>query len=161
MSFANIPRPEKRGLKVVDTAKPLSDVDKTLLEELFSIFNRSLISFYTNHDFNGTFGAEHWNQLSRFCDTWDDVTHEFVDKELELNKKQLYDASLRLASVISKYTSPISLNSYSVYPTQRVYSDKERERFKKEAAEINIECPPFVAECESFIRYARKRLSET
>ncbi|MFA7350834.1 MAG: hypothetical protein WC009_08745 [Methylotenera sp.] len=161
MSFVNIPRPEKRALKAVDIIKPLSEIDTALLNELFSIFNRSFISFYTNHDFNGTFGAEHWNQLSRFCDTWDDVTHEFVDKDLELNKKQLYDASLRLASVISQYTSPISLNSYSVYPTQRVYSDKERERFREEAAEINNGCPAFVAECESFIRYARKRLSET
>lgn len=161
MSFINIPRPKKNLTAVVNEAKSLSEIDKAMLNELLGIFNRNLINFYAEHDFNGTFRAEHWNQLSRFCDTWYDVTHEFVDEELEAQKKQLYEASCKLGNVISKNTTPINLEFYSVYPNSKIYSESERERFRNEANEINAQCHPFVTECESFIRYAKKRLSQT
>jgi hypothetical protein len=162
LSFSSIPRPPKKSeASLVEIKKTLSDIDKSLLNDLLNIFNRGLISFFTHHDFKASFSAEHWTPLSRFCDTWDDVTHEFVDEELESRRKQLYDASLKLATIIATNTTPTDRNYYSVYPTHRVYSDKENERYKREAEEINKECPAFVKECESFVRYAKKRLSLT
>jgi len=161
LSFANIPRPQKlpEPTAKVPPVKLLSALDIKLLEELLGIFNRGFVNLYTHHDFNGTFHGEHWNSLTRFCDTWNDVTHEFVDVELESNKKRLYEASLKIADVISKYTSPTVNDFYSVYPSSRPYSEEERVRYRAEAKLINDECPAFVTECEAFIRYARKRLA--
>lgn len=161
MSFANIPRPTK-NLEVVPTTapkKPLSNLDKKMLEELLEIFNRDFISFYTHHDFRASFRGDYWNLLSRFVDTWDDVTHEFIDEELEVYKKQLYTKSDKLASLISQFTVSDGYGLYSIYPRRQI-SEEQRERFRAEGQEINLACLPFLEECERFIRYARKRLSE-
>lgn len=159
MSFSNIPRPQKSPEIAQETApKPLSLFDKNTLTELLSIFNPAFISFYANHDFNGAFRNEFWSPLSEFCDTWNDVTHEFIDREMESKKKQLYNASLKIATVISRNT--VSRQGIrSVYPMDKLYTEQARIRFQAEAKEINDECDAFVAESEAFVRYARERLA--
>jgi len=147
-------------IQVGKVPSPLNNIDRALLIELLNIFNADLIRFYRDHDFNGSYPAAMWRPLSSFCDIWDDVTHEFIDEGLEAGKKQLYDAAFKLGNVMSKNSSPINTERYSVYPN-RLYSDLDEKRFQSEAKEINDLCYPFVQECEKFIRYARERLAET
>lgn len=93
-----------------------------------------------------------------FCDTWADVAHEFIDRELESKKRSLYEASLKIAEVISRNT--VSRQGLrSVYPADRLYTEQERIRFEAEAKQINDGCDAFVAESEAFVRYARERLA--
>lgn len=138
---------------------PLGNIDKVLLSQLLEMFNANFISFYKDHDFNGSYPATQWRPLSSFCDNWHDVTHEFVDEELEAHKKRLYDSALRLGNIMAQNSAPLNMDYYSVYPTNRLYTDEENKRFEREAQEINNLCHPFVEECERFIRYAKKRLS--
>lgn len=161
MSFVNIPRPQKVILPTKEVTRKLSEIDIKLLNELLNLFTQDVISFYTNHDFSTPFPSEYWRPLNIFCDRWDDVTHEFVDGELESQRKVFYKEALTLGDVISQHTTPLDENFYSVRPRRGHFSESDIIRFRIEAKEINDQCVTFVNGCESFIRYAKKRLSAT
>lgn len=158
MSFANIPRPRKGESKIAVTLPQLSEIDRVLLTELLGLLSSELIGFYSNHDFNGAFPSRVWSPLSDFVDGWGDVNHEFVDDDLEAYKKRLYLEANKLASLIARYTVSLDKDYRSVKPRGGGFTEEERERFRNEAKEINAQCDPFVSECNTFVRYARKRL---
>lgn len=158
--FCCIPRPEKKICSDVDVTPPLSDLDKNLLRELLVIFSGDTIEFYSQHDFNGSFSDSYWKPISRFCDVWGNVEHEFVDNELEARRKKLYEVTFELASLIAKYTVPIGHGTVSVKPNMAGLTEEHMKMYRTEAKEINEQCDPFVTESESFVRYAKKRLAQ-
>ena len=160
MSFINIPRPPKSVLSDVNL-KALSNIDKELLKQLLDIFDGNFINFYKNHDFRSKFRHDYVSKLNLFCISWDDVTHEFIDVDMEANKKQLYKASSELATIISTNTAVLDEYYSSVYPDNLMYTELDRKRFEAEAKQINDGCTPFVTVCESFIRYTKRRLAES
>lgn len=160
MSFSNIPRPSKGAQNEGGAqTKILSEIDKNMLTELLDIFNHGFIHFYTHQDFRSSFRSDYWFPLSRFVNTWTGATHEFVDAELESYRKRLYEKSRIMAEHISMYTVHIKDDIYSaIHP--KSLTEEQLQRDKKDAMKINEVCPEFVAECETFVRYAKSRLAE-
>lgn len=136
--------------------------DQKLFEEFQAILPFSpSIEMLRNHDFGNSFLRVAVQPLFNFVETWDSVDKEFIDKELEQHRRQLFDAACQMSSEICKRTVPVGDGSYA-----SVLSDNVREQggrrpewVREDARELNRVASAFVPRYEEFIRYCRQTLN--
>ncbi len=114
------------------------------------------------HDFGGPLLRSSIQQLSDFCNSWDNVEKEFVDQELERERKSLLAAASELATEIAGRTVPSrGLDYITVYSdTQRAESGGRRPPDVIEDARVlNLKASDFVPKYEAFVRLCRRKLA--
>lgn len=135
-------------------------------QDLFQQFLRALpfnptIRVLRDYDMGDSIPRQAINQIYEFSDTWDSVEKEFLDADLERERKALYSSARDLASEIAKRTVPVGgQNHISVYSDQQRASDRGRPPHVLEDAKIlNAKAAEFVPKYEAFVRLCRKRLA--
>jgi|TARA_B100000315_G_C14255032_1_gene441484 hypothetical protein len=94
--------------------------------------------------------------INSFIEHWDNAAHEFVDNDLEQEKKKLYDAAFSLGRIIAEKTVPIRNDYISVKP-DRLPAGPTPKWVIRDVKEINDLVPLFVECHERFIRLGRRR----
>jgi len=102
---------------------------KILLKELPS---NGSINFLRDHDFNYPFRLSELDQLVDFIYNWDNAEHEFIDKDIEKIKTNLFDE-------IKNYLEYSSMNTYPLKAEfQTVKTDIDSEIELSETTKENI-----------------------
>lgn len=114
--------------------------------------------FYRQHDFLSSFPQARWSPLSQYVDTWDNVEHEFSDKQLQKAHRKVYGAALKLGSAIAKNTVPVGDGSSRSVKPDNLPLGPTPEDIKNEAKEINDAVPAFADAHRAFVRLANGRL---
>lgn len=132
--------------------------DLQLFEKFASLFSdNDIIRFYKEHDFLASFDKKFLEPLNSFIENWDNAAHEFIDNDLEREKKKLYEAAYSLGSKIAVNTVPIHNDYISVKP-DHLPAGPTPDWVIRDAKEINDLVPSFVECHENFIRLGRRRL---
>lgn len=140
-----------------------SDHDKALFAEFQrDVAAEPTMRLFKVPDFDASFRRSDLRPLNTFVETWDSVEKEFRDSKIEAAKKKLYASAEKLATEVSRLTSPVGDGTFS-----SVYSDSVRrghgvdERpdwVREEARTLNALAAPFAVEYEAFVRLCRERL---
>lgn len=113
-------------------------------------------------DFGADYRAEWLDPLNRFVNEWDDPNREFLDAELEQERKVLYRTANNLAMDFARETVPNDHNAgwRTVYPWNQ--RGGQRPAHVLESAQVlNEASRAFVPIYDQFIRLARRRLNPT
>ena len=152
--------------KIIDVFG-LKDNSKNHDQSLFSEFQELLpfeptIRVLKEHDFGDAFRRETISPLNSFSIIFDSVDKEFLDKKLEIKRKEFLAEAKSLASEIATRTVPLRDNTFA-----SVYSDAQRNsrtgarpaHIVEDARILNVKATSFVQKYERFIRYCKKRLN--
>ena len=132
--------------------------DLQLFEKFASLFSdNDIIRFYKEHDFLASFDKKFLEPLNSFIENWDNAAHEFIDNDLEREKKKLYEAAYSLGSKIAVNTVPIHNDYISVKP-DHLPAGPTPDWVIRDAKEINDLVPSFVECHENFIRLKEKQI---
>ena len=136
-------------------------------QQLFQSFLNALpteptIRFLKDHDFGGSFDKQSIKPLNDFVYTWESVEKEFLDTEVEKQKKILFSLASKLASEIAGRTVPLRDGNYlSVYSDQQRASNQSRPASVIEDAKLlNATASEFVPKYEEFVRFCRSKFAE-
>ena len=112
-----------------------------------------------DQDFLTDYREEWLRPLYAFVNTWDDVHKEFLDSELEVEKKRLYAAAYALIQDINRETVPNDHNPgwRTVYPWNQRGGECP-EHVRESARVLNLSAHEFVPVYESFVRSASAKL---
>lgn len=132
---------------------------------LFQQFSRALpfdptIRVLRDYDMGDPIPRQAINLLYEFSDTWENVEKEFLDAELEKERKVLHTSARDLANEVARRTVPVGDQTHiSVFSDQLRASSHERPPHVIEDAKIlNTKATEFVPKYEAFVRLCRKRL---
>lgn len=132
---------------------------------LFQQFSQALpfdptIRVLRDYDMGDPIPRQAINLLYEFSDTWENVEKEFLDPELEKERKVLQTSARDLANEIARRTVPVGDQTYiSVFSDQLRASSHGRPPHVIEDAKIlNTKTGEFVTKYEAFVRLCRKRL---
>ena len=132
--------------------------DIQLFEEFEYFFvTNDLIRFYMEHNFLESFDRRFIEPLYKFVETWDNAAHQFIDSELENERKRLHEAANVLGGTIAKNTVPNGRGLISVKP-DHLAGGPTPDWVIRDANEINSLVPQFVELHENFIRLGRTKL---
>ena len=133
--------------------------------DLFEEFQRELpydptILTIQDHDFGGSYRTSYLEPLFSFVATWADVRKEFVDPEIEAEKKKLYAVAKKLAMEIARHTTPEGREGIftSVFP-ERLRGGPRPEHVLESARILNDLARQFMPVYEDFVRYTRAKLA--
>jgi len=135
--------------------------DRDIFAKFLSDFpHNPSIQLLKHHDFGGDYHSSDLRNLFDFVREWDRPELEFLDKQIEKKRKQLYKAAHELFEDFMQETVPHDHNPElsTVYPwTQR--GGQRPEWIKQSAATLNASARKFAPQYDEFVRYTRKRLS--
>jgi hypothetical protein len=133
-------------------------------QHLFQAFLKTFpteptIRFLKDHDYGGAFDKQAIAPLNEFVNTWDSVENEFLDPEVEKQRKALFSLAFKLASEITRRTVPLRDGSYlSVFSDQQRASGQPRPASVLEDAKVlNATASDFVPKYEDFVRLCRSK----
>lgn len=115
-----------------------------------------------DHDFGGPLRRSSIQPLFEFDTTWDNVEKEFIDQELEQDRKKLLAAAKKLSLEIATRTVPDRSQDHIT-----VYSEEQRAETRgqrppgviEDARVLNEMASAFVPKYEEFVRLCRKKLA--
>ncbi len=95
------------GQEVWQVSK-LSKNDSLLFEQFLSEFpsNGRSARFLESHDIGGSFRDDELKELDKFAESWGNADHEFGNKRLEAQRKELLQAT-------EKFRTDLSLNVFA------------------------------------------------
>lgn len=143
------------------------DASKTHDQALFGEFLQILpfdpsIRFLRDQDFADSIHRASLQPLFDFAFTWQNVEKEFLDKELERERKALVDASQQFKQEIAGRTIPIRMEGFI-----SAYSDQQRAGGHGRPPEViedgrvlNALATAFVPKYESFLRLCKAKLAK-
>jgi hypothetical protein len=113
-------------------------------------------------DFGTDYRTEWLAPLDRFVREWDDPNREFLDAQLEVQRKELYDAARELAMVFATETVPHDRNEgwRTVFPWN-LRGGPRPDHVLESARTLNQHARAFIPLYERFIRLARTYLNGT
>lgn len=117
------------------------------------------IRFIKEHDFLGGFTSEEFSPFNSFAYNWDNPEHEFVDLELEVFRKELYNHVVELVQAVGKYTSPNSMGRQSVRVHSQEGIPEFDMQFEREAKILNKIATSVEVSYSMLIREGRKKLN--
>ena len=119
--------------------------------------NSGVVKFLKEQDFKGSFLHDYITPLIEFVTTLDNPEHEFLDPELEEQRKKLFISAKQLANTIGNKTTFINGSVQSVKPNH-LQSGPIPDWVLKDGEEINEAADAFTNKHEEFIRFAKKKL---
>ncbi|WP_434985306.1 hypothetical protein [Vreelandella zhaodongensis] len=74
-------------------AEKSQEVDRKLFDRFLSEFpsNSRSVTLLKEHDFGNSYHDNNTDEIDRFVDTWNTAESEFLDDELEVTRKELYE----------------------------------------------------------------------
>jgi hypothetical protein len=131
--------------------------DKQLFREFLDRFPTSgVIEFLKGHDFLMEFDLESVGPLRAFLREWDNANHEFQNEDLEMLKKELYEAATDLSQKISKYTSSNESRMQAVRFDKLKHIEEHEKRFEREASLLNEAADKVVSIHQNLVRKGRQ-----
>lgn len=115
------------------------------------------IQFIKDHDFGGAFYREKIEPFGVFNYEWDNPEHEFIDEELEKQRKELLSNSTEFMAAIGKNTSATSKGYQSVVP-DHVRNSPIPDWVKRDIKEIHESADALVESHQKMVRMGRKKL---
>lgn len=141
--------------------KGVTPADITVFENLLDLLKPTgVISFLREHDFGGSFFREDVAPLHTFVAIGGNPDNEFIDPDLEKERKILHENASELAMLIAKYTSPNQFNHLSVLPSHLANSPRP-DWVRSEAKELNDAASNFVDIYDNFVRFCRIKIANS
>lgn len=131
--------------------------DIKLYKEMSALFSESIMKFYQEHDFGGSFDKKFLSPLFEFVDGWNNAHREFVDSDLEKSRKEFFESAANLSNSISKYTTTNRNGLASVVPDSLPPGPRSP-HLLKEAKEMNDDASIFHQKYETLLRECKKIL---
>lgn len=87
--------------------------DRLLFKELLNVFppNGTIARFLRDHDVKGKIYGKWWDELEDFINTWDKVTYEFTDPELDEKRRLLVNKLRNFSNTLALHVYPVKLGS--------------------------------------------------
>jgi len=150
------------GADIYSLKKPSDSInhDRTIFKNFLSAFpSNGSIRFIKNNNFAGfSFNMEALNDIDRFYYEWNDAEHEFLDKKLEIIKKNLYKEVSLLENLIAVNTFPTHNRGWSTVPPE--WEEEDPERFNTVVALIHNSASKVVMLHQELIRACKKKLGD-
>jgi hypothetical protein len=146
------------GLIVEERVSTVREVDRAL----FLTFKETLpsngsISFVDQNNFAGfPFELKELRDLDRFVHEWGDAEHEFLNRKLEVKRKQLLKLVKKFLGVIALQTFPTHTSGWNSVPEE--WETEQPERFHKVVNQLHTLAGQIVAAHQDLIRMARRKL---
>lgn len=137
--------------------------DLALFEEFQQVFPvEPTLRLLKEADFGNSFPKSSIRPLYNFADTWDTVEKEFINKQLEKERKSLYIAAKDLATEFAKQTVPVGSGDFiSVYSDNARAQGGSRPQHVLDSAKIlNAKSSRFTPKYESFVRTCKAVLKQ-
>lgn len=134
------------------------EIDQVLYDEFREVLPSSgSIRFIKDYGVTTTpFDLHKLDDFDRFLSDWDDVEHEFIDKELEEKRSRLY-------SLIKEYRSLMLTNIFSagndIYSVPPEWKREQPDRFKLVVNELLSKEKEIVSTHQDLIRTAKYKLA--
>jgi hypothetical protein len=107
---------------------------------------------------SASFNMRSLDDLYNFLRDWDDVEHEFLDKELEEKRSYLFTLIDEYLSLIAINTFPTKDGSMQSVPSEWVY--EQNERYMRVVNELHGKAEEIVKTHQDLIRTARYKLEQ-
>jgi hypothetical protein len=138
-----------------------SSHDSSLFEEFMKILpHEPTIRLLKEQNFGDAVRKKSIDPLFDFAHVWESVEKEFLDAELEKERKALHAAACKLAQEVAGRTVPVRMEGFI-----SVFSDRQREggqprppEVLEDARVLNELASAFVPQYERFVRLCRSKL---
>ena len=144
-----------------EDSEAINDVDRGLFRDFLRDLpsGRSSVHFLRTHDFYNSFNIISIDQIDNFTVIWDNVEKEFLDTELEGQKKRLYEKLNEFNSKLSFRAFPIMGGEiYTCIPDACRGAYDYPSQIKNNIDDLN----ELARECyrlhQEFIQFARQKL---
>ncbi|NOR46408.1 MAG: hypothetical protein GQ534_12555 [Candidatus Delongbacteria bacterium] len=134
-----------------------SQNDIKLFESLIKLIpSDSIIQFLKDHDFKSSFRFDYVKPIYEFLALWNNVEHEFLDKEIDNLRQELHKSAQHLMNEIGVKTFHNKADLHSVKPEEM--HGPMPEKIIQNGVDINEAADVFVEAHEKFVRLAKKKL---
>jgi len=142
------------------SAEKINEVDNKLYTEFLELMPSNSCAMYMleQHDFGNSFEREILRPIDQFVCEWDSPEKQFLNKELEEQRKIFWSKCNEFITLLAKTTSPISGGFYSAV-SDRFRNNFERpDWLEKEIRELNRVASEVFMEQQKFIKFVRQKL---
>ena len=135
--------------------------DRALFRELLKLLPPAEHGiFFREHDFGNDFLRKYSDALYEFEYLWNSPDKHFIDPDLEVNRRSLYELGAKLAKSIAQCTTPSFGDYCSVVPRHIREIDLPRPpHVIAEAKLLNEASSDFSKQYDHFVEFARTRLN--
>lgn len=150
-----IEKPARRQSSPVEIHR--FEADRKVLRDIMTALPGDSASLYhlKNHNFDWIFALEWFEDLQRFV-YMDGAEYEFLDKELEDDRKKLRRSSVKFLRNIATETCNARTNGWKEIPEE--WEDEQPERFRRVLNLLNNGAEQVYIEYQNLIRKGRQRL---
>ena len=137
--------------------------DEVLFEQFVLTLPVDTISFLSENDFSAYFPLEKIVPLHNFEKVWADVGHEFVDKDLETQKRRLWESISDFLDITGQYLFPANdetLAGRNLVSIPKEWRYERPEEFRRVYKTIHQRADAVVKEYNEFVRLARRKLKQ-
>ncbi len=133
------------------------EADRKVLRDIISVLpsNSAALHHLHNHNFDWIFALEWFEDLQKFV-YMDGAEHEFLDSELECDRKKLQKSSLEFLNNIAVETCNARTNGWKEIPEE--WEDEQPKRFERVLSLLNNGAEQVYVEYQNLIRKGRQRL---
>lgn len=133
--------------------------DVALFRQFLALMPADTIGrFLRNHDFGDDFDRRHAAPIHEFASYWNGPDKRFVDHDLEMSRRRLYEDGARLSLEIARFTVPDRSGDFlTVWPGR--HTEMERPpHIWAEIKKLNQAAADFSDTYDRFIEFARTKL---
>ncbi|CAN7390268.1 hypothetical protein LJR235_002322 [Pararhizobium sp. LjRoot235] len=136
------------------------EMDIRLFDALTTLLpsNSGALYLAKEHHFGNSFAIAALNPVTEFVQTWDKAEFEFVNKDIEVDKRNLMGLAGDFTSKVAQYTAPNGFGMQSAIPRGIDPDFGLPEHISQEIRELNEAASAFYTAHQSFIRAAREKL---
>lgn len=154
--------PYKTTLLNEKNANILSEVDKNLFLQFLKEFpsDSNTVIFLKEHDFNNSYLINNFQLLEIFVQSWNNAQREFIDKELESKRSELWAKCHAFEMQLIENSHPVNTGLLSCIPEnyRNEWTDKS-ESVKQVINELNRMATECYKLHQDFVRLGRVKLA--
>lgn len=136
------------------------EMDMRLFNALTTLLpsNGGALNLAKEHHFGNSFAIAVLNPVAEFVQTWDKAEFEFVNKDIEAEKRDLMARAADFILKVAQYTAPNGFGMQSAIPRGIDPDFGLPDHIRQEIRELNEAASAFYTAHQSFIRAAREKL---
>ena len=137
--------------------KKTDSTDKKLFHELLNTLPyEGSIAYVDSHDMASVpFDLAEHDDLRNFYNHWDNASHEFLDRKIEMRRKYLYDLIEQYIMALESNTVPVEDGKYTVPPE---WETEHAERYRTVINNFHNLAGQIVNAHQELVRFGRKKL---